>query len=339
MELDRDTIQRSDFSRTRRGYDASEVDAHLREVADAVNRLQAEVEQLSSRPASLSESANQRLRGILDAAEASAAEVRTEAGEEARRLIEEAQREAHALTEEAERRARDRDSETETTSAERLSRVDRRTTELLRRADSLEEEFDGLLERMREAAAGAVQSLRGDVEELRGELDEVPGEAPASTASGAATSADETREVELDRAGEREEATAAVEPVPEEEPLGDEVIPEPHGGEALPDPPDAPERDPTDEAEIEEAPPEPVGPDGGGPVDEEPATEPPAERERAVAGAKSSDEADTEGARLIALNMALSGSSRAETADYLRETFGLEDRALLDDVYDRVQSS
>ncbi len=47
---------------------------------------------------------------------------------------------------------------------------------------------------------------------------------------------------------------------------------------------------------------------------------------------------DMEGARLIALNMALSGSSRAETADYLRDTFGLEDRALLDDVYDRVQA-
>jgi hypothetical protein len=37
--------------------------------------------------------------------------------------------------------------------------------------------------------------------------------------------------------------------------------------------------------------------------------------------------------------MALSGSPRAETADYLRETFGLEDDALLDDVYERVQAS
>lgn len=41
-----------------------------------------------------------------------------------------------------------------------------------------------------------------------------------------------------------------------------------------------------------------------------------------------------EGARLIALNMALSGTPREETARYLRENYHLEDEdALLDDVY------
>jgi hypothetical protein len=44
-----------------------------------------------------------------------------------------------------------------------------------------------------------------------------------------------------------------------------------------------------------------------------------------------------EGARVIALNMALNGSSREETARYLSENFELEDReALLDDVYERA---
>jgi TolA-binding protein len=44
-----------------------------------------------------------------------------------------------------------------------------------------------------------------------------------------------------------------------------------------------------------------------------------------------------EGARVIALNMALSGSTREETAAYLAENFQLDDpEALLDDVYARA---
>ena len=44
-----------------------------------------------------------------------------------------------------------------------------------------------------------------------------------------------------------------------------------------------------------------------------------------------------EGARVIALNMALNGSSREETARYLSENFELDDpEALLDEVYARV---
>ena len=44
-----------------------------------------------------------------------------------------------------------------------------------------------------------------------------------------------------------------------------------------------------------------------------------------------------EGARVIALNMALNGSTRDETARYLSENFELEDpETLLDDVYARA---
>jgi ABC-type transporter Mla subunit MlaD len=49
--------------------------------------------------------------------------------------------------------------------------------------------------------------------------------------------------------------------------------------------------------------------------------------------------AGLEGARVIALNMALNGSSRDETARYLSENFQLDDPdALLDEVYARVSS-
>jgi cell division septum initiation protein DivIVA len=47
---------------------------------------------------------------------------------------------------------------------------------------------------------------------------------------------------------------------------------------------------------------------------------------------------DVEGARLIALNMALDGTSREDTDRYLAEHFKLSDRAaLLDEVYEKVQ--
>jgi hypothetical protein len=46
----------------------------------------------------------------------------------------------------------------------------------------------------------------------------------------------------------------------------------------------------------------------------------------------------SEGARVIALNMALSGTPRDQTAAYLAENFELDDpEALLDDVYARAQ--
>jgi DivIVA domain-containing protein len=51
------------------------------------------------------------------------------------------------------------------------------------------------------------------------------------------------------------------------------------------------------------------------------------------------DDGDTEGARLVALNMALNGTSREETDRYLAENFDLADRgALLDEVYATVES-
>jgi hypothetical protein len=67
-------------------------------------------------------------------------------------------------------------------------------------------------------------------------------------------------------------------------------------------------------------------------IEPEPEPEPAAPR----AAAAPSGEGH-EGARVIALNMALNGSPREETARYLAENFELENPdALLDEVYDRV---
>jgi hypothetical protein len=72
------------------------------------------------------------------------------------------------------------------------------------------------------------------------------------------------------------------------------------------------------------------------PPDPEPAAGEPAP---AVAPAEPPAGDGHEGARVIALNMALGGSPRDETARYLSENFELDDpEALLDEVYARVSS-
>jgi DivIVA domain-containing protein len=74
-----------------------------------------------------------------------------------------------------------------------------------------------------------------------------------------------------------------------------------------------------------------VGELGGAEVDEPPESPAPEEE---IAVSPNGDEA---GARLIALNMALSGTPREETARYLAEHYTLADpEGLLDDVYARA---
>ena len=62
--------------------------------------------------------------------------------------------------------------------------------------------------------------------------------------------------------------------------------------------------------------------------------EPQAEPAAAAAG----DAGDLDGARLIALNMALNGESRTDTERYLAENFELPDRLkLIDEVYAAIE--
>ena len=112
--------------------------------------------------------------------------------------------------------------------------------------------------------------------------------------------------------GVSEARTAAAEPVaPEPEA---EAEPEPES-ERPPQPPTEPRPEP-----------KPVPPEEPPPAPPEPA-----------AGQPTGD--GHEGARVIALNMALNGSPRDETARYLGENFELENPdALLDEVYARVSS-
>jgi hypothetical protein len=75
------------------------------------------------------------------------------------------------------------------------------------------------------------------------------------------------------------------------------------------------------------------------PVPEEAAEADPEPPSEAADSTSASGTAAPEGVRLIALNMALSGKSREETARYLRENFEFEESAaLLDEVYAKAGS-
>jgi hypothetical protein len=99
-----------------------------------------------------------------------------------------------------------------------------------------------------------------------------------------------------------------------------------------PAPPNAPTPEPAPAPPV----PEPATPEEAAPKEAAPKEAAP--REDAPAAAASA-EPGVEGARVIALNMALTGSSREETARYLSENFQLDDPdALLDEVYARVST-
>jgi DivIVA domain-containing protein len=79
--VDRDSIERRDFPVGRRGYDQEAVDAHLRRIADEFEALRGRAPAARATP--LAAGASEQVRLILEAAEASAAELRADAGREA----------------------------------------------------------------------------------------------------------------------------------------------------------------------------------------------------------------------------------------------------------------
>jgi vacuolar-type H+-ATPase subunit H len=108
---------------------------------------------------------------------------------------------------------------------------------------------------------------------------------------------------------------------------------------ALPPPAAAPPPPPPPPAPDPEPPPA-VAPEATAAAPEPEPPPPPAAEPPAADAAPGGDDSETvEGARLIALNMALNGTPREETDRYLAENFELSDRgAILDEVYARVES-
>lgn len=233
------------------------------------------------------------------------------ASEQVRSIVEAAEQSAAEIARQAETDAREiregadaeaRASREEATEQARdyVGKVAEASTELLGRVDAMESELGQLVETLRTGA----NRLNADLQLLQGNLAEV------SDATGAG------RRFEPEVGSEpATDATATVDgsiPEPPEavgERLGDE--PEAIGdeSEAIGDEPEAIDAEAETDEDLE-----PVPADGSGGDD------------------------DAEGARLVALNMALNGSSRDETDQYLSEHFTLADRAgLLDEVYATVE--
>lgn len=132
MALSRSSIQRSDFPTGRRGYDPAAVDAHLSAVADQVEALQ----RGASQP--VAAAASEQVQRIVEAAERTAEQLRSEAGDEAR---------------------------------EHVARVAAAAGDLLGRVDALNDDLGELMGRMREDASRlsvGLRSLEREVAEFGG---------------------------------------------------------------------------------------------------------------------------------------------------------------------------
>jgi hypothetical protein len=194
----------------------------------------------------------------------------------------------------------------------------------------VEGEIDRLLSEMRAAAGNLVENLRSSATSLNQELTSIR-EEYAGVRSGRLEA--NGGGADAGDAGAAAVATPEPEAVPDEGPVDaePEVVAEVVEVEetAVREVPDDDGYETVEEPVAAEAEPEP----------EEEAEEPaPAEEEAPAEQARGGRSIrGAEGARLIALNMALNGTPRDETARYLSQNFDLDDQdSLLDEVYARV---
>jgi DivIVA domain-containing protein len=304
VPLERQSIEKKDFPIGRRGYDPDAVDTHLARIAEEVDELKRSSRR---RTETLASSASEQVRAIVEAAENSAAEIQRLAEDEARDIRAEAAEEAQSTRQQATSQAR-----------EYVGRVSESTAVMLQRLDAMENELSALVESLKTGS----NRLNADLQLLEGNLDEVRGAVqprarfesepepelrrPAASRPPAREARPAAAAYETRGGAETRDAAEFEAFEPEPEPLGDQVT--------------------AVEVEIEEEYLELPGDDAGtGP---------------AVSAASVTDESEdeTEGARLIALNMALNGTSREETERYLTENFELRNRdELLDEVYSSVE--
>ncbi|MHB1808904.1 MAG: hypothetical protein ACYCU0_06370 [Solirubrobacteraceae bacterium] len=322
MDLDGQAIERRDFPISRRGYEPAAVDAHLRELAAAVRSLQGELRS----GVSVGESAGGHVQGVLDAAEAAAAQIVREAKARASEELEAAAREAERMRSEA------------------LTRADAHTAAVSEAASALRQRL-GEMEAQLEALTGTLvqggSELTAGVEQLRSEMgrlyDAASGRARATEGQAAGAAGRAPKGAEAALAGADDGLLGAQGTLPTEG-VGevDERVPRSRrppvrrpardGGA-----PPAGKGEPVElTSEEEHAPPAPTGS----------AREITTSEEHAPEGSSAGGERskDVDGARLIALNMALNGDSREQTDLYLAERFDLAEREkLVDEVFAAIE--
>lgn len=218
-----------------------------------------------------------------------------------------AEQEASAIRREAQETADRARQDALERSQEHVGKVGEATGLMLQRVDAMESELGALVESLRTGT----NRLNADLSLLEGnmgELNVAAGREPEEAQVAAAVPAPGPGMIELDEpeAGELDAGGVPAPPVAPDQPAGKRDLFAPRRGR---------------EALIDDPQPAATAPAPAQPVDED----------------LDVDE-DVEGARLIALNMALNGQSREETDRYLAENFDLSDRGtLLDEVYASVE--
>jgi cell division septum initiation protein DivIVA len=300
MDLDPQTIEKRDFPIGRRGYDTAAVDGHLEAIAREVEALKRQSR--SRRGESLASAASAQVQAIVEAAETSAADIERQAQMDAARIRQDAQREADRTRDEAVEHSRDH-----------VSKVSEATAVMLQRVDAMEGELGALFESLRTGA----NRLSADLSLLEGNMGELyaaaGGTRRGSTVVPVAPEAAASQEEEM-LAEEVETLAEEVETLAEAVAVEEVLI-------------EAAEEELEEEAERAESQPEFETADDYG------------EQAGSVTEARPGEASDdVEGARLIALNMALNGQSREEADRYLADNFDLADRVgLLDEVYASVE--
>jgi DivIVA domain-containing protein len=305
VELDRQVIERRDFPIVRRGYDPASVDAHLRALAADVEELRREADSRGSE--SLASTAGTQVQGILEAAQATAETIEHEAAQAAQQVRDAANEDARRTREEAIARAQ-----------EHVAAVSQATEVLLARVGTMDTETQTLIESLR-SGAGQLASDLAAVETNMSALYD----AAAGRTTGSGESGGEPAEAYN---GDEHTPIAVPQEASHEAPL--ESLEESRGGM---------QKDPY-VAGIHAA----VHTDvhlgsqlGELAYEQEPLDPRPAQSGELTPAASSED---LDGARLVALNMALNGDSREETGHYLAENFDVPDRErLLDEVYAAIE--
>ncbi len=306
VELDRQVIERRDFPIVRRGYDPASVDAHLRALAADVEELRLQAQ--SRGGDSLAAVAGTQVQGILEAAQATAETIEREAAQAAQATRAAADADARRIRDEAIARAQ-----------ERVAAVSQATEVLLARVATMDGETQTLVESLRTGAG----QLANDLAEVESNMSVLYDSAAGRTEGGGSA-----QSVELGAEPQVQYVAADDTPVvsppaqPHEAPL---VAPPGESHEGM-------QGDPY--AGL-------VQGGGGGAVQlaqDEQRQEASLPVASPIEPAVTSSSEDLDGARLVALNMALNGDSREETGQYLAENFAVSDRErLLDEVYAAIE--
>jgi chromosome segregation ATPase len=152
MELDRDFIDRNDFSTDRHGYDREQVDQHLKEIAAAVEELKRQNSQ-----GSFADSTAYRVQSLLEDAEKSAIRMRAEAEQWAVETTNSAHAEADGKAQTAQRTADERVEGTDSQIAASLGEVENEAAKLRQRTSNTEWRIDQLVA----DASAAIDEAKG----------------------------------------------------------------------------------------------------------------------------------------------------------------------------------